>query len=753
MEADDQVRLEVRLLGGFRVELADEAVRGFESQKVRALLAYLACHPDRDLTREHLADLLWPDSPPDAARRNLRQALYNLRQGLGPRGSEVVDGGGGHNLVRLSLGPADRLDVAEFEAAFHRGLPGADEVVAGELMRAVELYEGDFLEGFLVSASPLFENWLVAEQERLREAAVQALRALVDHFSARGEYNAALRYCRRLVAVDPLSEEAHRELMRLLVLAGRRREALSHYEDLVALLARELGVEPVPETQALHRSILDEDLAADPARPKPRPSLPLGPFVPLVGRGVELEELRASWRRARGRLGSPAPRLALVQGEPGIGKSRLLRTFLNQVSSPQPLRTAAVVVQGRCPEPAPWNGGGPFGSLLDGLQPYRAGLPASTGAVAAEREELPTPETVVAAVQDVLRAIGGPLALYVDNLHLASPAAADLLEALLAACAGEPLWIVATCEPADLGSGHPLERLAERPDVDAVHLHRLEDDGVREICRALLGERADVEPLARYLFRASEGLPLAVVEAINSLCDLGVLMPASRRRWSLKETPPPVAATGAELERLIVRRVDRLPSSARRLATLAAVVGVTFDVELLQRCAREHIGVVEIAIELMLERWLLRQHARRWSGDPRERDLVLWAQGARRGRFEFAHPLIQRALYRSLPDARRRELHRQVADILAERHEPSPERVAFHYLEGSAGGAALPWLAAAAERALAMRDLPSATELLSRANTLLRRPAVGVERELAKRWEALRRRVESAQPGLALSSR
>jgi DNA-binding SARP family transcriptional activator len=753
MEGDDQVRLDVRLLGGFRVDLADEAVRGFESQKVRALLAYLARHPDRDLGREHLADLLWPDSDPDSARRNLRQAIYNLRQGLGGRGSEVVDGGGGQNLLRLRLGPADRLDVAEFETAFQRGLPGADEVVAAELMRAVELYEGDFLEGFLVDGSPLFETWLVAEQERLREAAVQALRALVDHFSARGEFDAALRYCRRLVAVDPLSEEAHRELMRLLVLSGRRREALSHYDDLLALLARELGVEPMPETQALHRSILAEDLAPDPARPKPRPALPLGPFVPLVGRGAELEELRASWRRARGRLGTPGPRLALVQGEPGIGKSRLLRTFLNQVSSRQRGRTAAVVVQGRCPEPAPWNGGGPFGSLLDGLQPYRTELPAGAGAAAASGEELPAPEAVVAAVEDALRTTGGPLALYVDNLHLASPAAADLLAALLESCAGEPLWIVATCEPADLGSGHPLERLAERPDVDPVHLRRLEDDGVREICRALLGERADVEPLARYLFAASEGLPLAVVEAINSLCDVGVLVPVSRRRWSLKETPPPVAATGAELERLIVRRVERLPTSARRLAILAAVVGVTFDVELLQRCAREHIGVVEIAIELMLERWLLRQHARRWSGDPRERDLVLWAQGTRRGRFEFAHPLIRDALYRSLPDGRRRELHRQVADILAERHEPGPERVAFHYLEGGAGGAALPWLATAAERALAMRDVPSATELVARATTLLRRPAIRVERELVERCEALRGRVEGLQPGFALSGR
>ena len=299
MESPPQV--EIRLLGGFRVRLAGETVRGFESQKVRALLAYLACHPDRDLGRDQLADLLWPESGPDAGRRNLRQALYNLRRGLGERGSEIVDGSGSQNLVRLRLGDEDFLDVAAFHAAWQRGFPAADEVVAAELVQAVQLYEGDLLAGFLVRDSPRFEDWLVAEQERLREAAVQALRALVDHFSARGEYAGATRYCQRLLVIDPISEEAHRELMRLHVLAGRRRQALNHYAELVALLERELGVEPMPETRALHAGILADELpAGGEARAKPRPSQPLGPFVPLVGRAGALDGLRTSWRRARG---------------------------------------------------------------------------------------------------------------------------------------------------------------------------------------------------------------------------------------------------------------------------------------------------------------------------------------------------------------------------------------------------------------------------------------------------------------------
>jgi len=740
IEVDSPPRLEIRLLGGFRVSLGGEVVRGFESQKVRALLALLACHPHRELTREQLADLLWPDSEPDAGRRNLRQALYNLRKGLGARGREIIDGGGGQVAVRMRLDDHDFLDVAAFLAAWHRGLPGSDEVVAGELVEAVQLYEGDFLAGFLVRDSPRFEDWLVAEQERLRDAAVQSLRALVDHFSARGEFSTATRYCRRLLAIDPMSEEAHREMMRLYVLAGARRRALSHYTDLVALLDRELGVEPMPETRALHTGILSDDLPAGAeARSKSPPSQPAGPFVPLVGRAGALDELSRSWRRATGhRAAAPGPRLALVEGEPGVGKSRLLRTFLNQVSS----RPDTTVVQGRSWLPAPWHGGEPFASVLQGLRTRL--LADGDPPVEAAADAMPTVATLGAAVEGVFRAASAPVVLNLDTLHLASAAAAGVVAGLLDACAGRPMWIVATCQPAELASGGPLHALAQRADVDRLLLARLEDDDIVEICRSLVGTDPTHLQLAGHLFRASEGLPLAVVESINSLCDLGLLVPASRRRWSLQGTPPAVEATGAELERLVVERVERLPTSARRLLTLAAVIGPSFDVELLQRAAHEHIGVVEIAIETLLERWLLRPYARRWSKDPRERDLVLWAQGARRGGFEFAHRLLHRAVYHGLPDDRRRALHRQVADILAERHGPDggdrPERIAFHYLEGSAGEAALPFVAAAAERALAMDDEDTAARLVERGRILLERPSIRVGDELAERWRSLRRR-------------
>ncbi|HMB52250.1 MAG TPA: BTAD domain-containing putative transcriptional regulator, partial [Thermoanaerobaculia bacterium] len=660
--------IEIRLLGGFLVS-HEEGRPHFESQKVRALLAYLACHRDVELSRDHLAELLWPEADPDNARRNLRQALYNLRQGLGDGDDGERLDGLGSRAVRLRLDDDDMLDVEAFLDGWRAGMQGSGDLVAADLVRAADLYRGDFLTGFTVRDSPAFDDWVVTEQERLRDAVVQVLRALADHFAARGEYDTAITYCRRLLDVDPLAEEAHRELMRLYVLSGRRRRAIFQYQELERLLDRELGVEPMAETRSLFEAVqsdatFENRVPAEPVRQAPR--APLGPFVVMAGREPSLDALQRSWRAAaRGRA-----RLALVEGESGIGKTRLIKTFLNNISS----RHQATIARGRPLYPTPWSAAEPLLGVLQGLRE-------------ADEDEADesAPERLSGAVADHLadrleerwagRRKNGPVILYLEDLHLASESVVEAVEGLLDGFAESPLWIVAGT--ATLDPEHPVHRLAEGDAVDRVPLARLDDPHLIAVCRHLVGDD-DADRLARHLFRASEGLPLAMVENINSLCDQGLLAPVGRKRFGLEADPPPVDATAEELARLVVERVDRLPASTRRLISLAAVIGPVFDVDLLQRVSREHIGVVEIGIELMLERWLIRQRARRWSDDPRERDLVLWAQGARRGAFEFAHPAIHAAVYGDLAIHRRRSLHRQLADSLAERYEPAETRAAAH---------------------------------------------------------------------------
>jgi len=733
--------LEIRLLGGFDVR-RDGGDARFESQKVRGLLAYLACHSGAPIARELLIELFWPDSDAEAGRRNLRQALYNLRQGLGDDRDLVADAGGANQSIRFELSPGDSLDVAEFLAGVRRGLPAGGDVVAFELVRAVGLYRGDMLAGFSLRGGGVgFEDWLVGEQERLRESAVRALRALVDHYAARGEYDAALAHGRRLIEIDPLSEEAHRETMRLYVLAGRRRRALSEFEELAELLERELGVEPLPETRALYESILAENLP--PPDPEPRPARgPLGPFVPMVQRAEALAALHESFGRAAG----GTARLALVAGESGIGKTRLLRSFLDSVTS----KRRAAVAQGRCLGPAPQLACQPLLEVARGLR-----------SVDEDRvlREASDEDRFEAAVDDHFADAGRsgpdgsiPLILFLDDLHWATPSTIRRIADVLERHADRPLWIAAGADLGRLPRRHPLRVLAEREDVDHVPLPRLDERGIAEIGSTLVADPADAARLAEHLGAASEGLPLAVVEHVNFLCDRLVLTPASRQRWRLEGELARTPDAPWELDAVISRRIRQLPTSTRRLLVLAAIIGQTFDVELLQRAAREHIGVVEIGIELMLERWLIRQFARRWSDDPRERDLVLWAQGARRGTFEFAHERIRRVAYDEVNPLRRRLLHRAVADALAERHPPDDDReadnLAHHYVAAGEWEAAVPYLRRTVAKAERLGDPDTALSEAERTVGVLDRLAKERPDE-AGRWNEVRAELEAVSARLA----
>ena len=143
---------------------------------------------------------------------------------------------------------AVEVDVAAFEGCVAQGTPQA-------LEQAAELYRGDFLLGFSLN-EPLFEEWLVAERERLREMALEALARLLAHEDEGASTERAIQTAVRLLGLDPLQEAAHRALMRLYARQGRRGAALKQYQVCVGALQRELGMEPEAETKQLYQDLL-----------------------------------------------------------------------------------------------------------------------------------------------------------------------------------------------------------------------------------------------------------------------------------------------------------------------------------------------------------------------------------------------------------------------------------------------------------------------------------------------------------------
>ena len=238
-------RLRLTLLGGFELRLGKGPAVVFGRKKAQALLAYLAVETGNVHLRDKLAALLWGDSSDQHARQSLRQTIRALKQGLARGGVEVLRMGG--ETVAVNRAELD-VDVDALKRLVSEGTPEA-------LARAAELYKGDFLEGLGVQ-EPRFEEWLITERERLRELALGALAKLLAHQIQTRVVEPAIHTAGRLLGIDPLQEAVHRELMRLYVQQGRRGAALRHYQICVALLQRELGVEPEAATKELYHEIL-----------------------------------------------------------------------------------------------------------------------------------------------------------------------------------------------------------------------------------------------------------------------------------------------------------------------------------------------------------------------------------------------------------------------------------------------------------------------------------------------------------------
>jgi DNA-binding SARP family transcriptional activator len=316
--------LKVTLFGGFDARLASGAGPSLPTKKAQALLAYLAVRPGQRHARDKLAALLWGDKSDGQARDRLRHAVLDLRRALdGPTPSAMrIEG------QTLAMDPAAvEVDVAAFEGCVAQGTPQA-------LEQAAELYRGDLLLGFSVN-EPLFEEWLVAERERLREMALEALARLLAHQAEGASTERAIQTAVRLLALDPLQEAAHRALMRLYARQGRRGAALKQYQVCVGALQRELGTSPRRRRSSSIRTSCGDRGGSEDGRSGSEPSRS---GRTLAADCTESPHRRDGAVRAAGGSGAPARavgrgqarhgHVASVVGEAGIGKTRLVSTLV-----------------------------------------------------------------------------------------------------------------------------------------------------------------------------------------------------------------------------------------------------------------------------------------------------------------------------------------------------------------------------------------------------------------------------------------
>lgn len=303
------------------IRLHGAPITQFRSQKELALLAYLA-HTGQAHNREALADLLWEARSTKQSLSNLRTALARLRKQVGEH--LVIT----RKTVAVTRAVHEQTDTVRFQAML-AGMDKEGSVTAVSLLsQGLKLYSGEFMAGFSLLDAPRFNDWLVVEQERLRQTAMRGYRQLARWQEEQGMFAAGVVTAQEWVAWDPLDETAQQQLMRLLAYDGRIPEALAVYEKCRQLFQTELGIPPAPATVTLHETIQAGSLVPPDITPAPLHNLPRA-LVPLCGRKQEIEKLTNI-------LLNPDYPLVSITGVGGMGKTSLALAAGRKLAALQP---------------------------------------------------------------------------------------------------------------------------------------------------------------------------------------------------------------------------------------------------------------------------------------------------------------------------------------------------------------------------------------------------------------------------------
>jgi predicted ATPase/DNA-binding SARP family transcriptional activator len=306
-------RLEISLFGKPEIRLDGKTVET-DRRKAIGLLAYLATE-DGQHRREALATLLWPDYPHSSAHAYLRRTLWELNQMLGTGWIEAD---------RESAWMVQQVGLSVDTMTFRQQLEHGGDVVE-QLVEAIRLYQGDFLQGLAIADTAPFEEWQLQKAEYYRQQLEGAYSRLIEAYESHSEHKQALPYAQLWLQLDPLNEAATRAVMRQMAGCGNRNGAVRAYQICVERLKQELGVSPEVETESLYQVIMRGEFPGEqPARPIVKsvaaPKLTAGnlpkPSTPFIGRNDEL-------RKVEKLLCDPNIRLLTLTGPGGTGKTRL----------------------------------------------------------------------------------------------------------------------------------------------------------------------------------------------------------------------------------------------------------------------------------------------------------------------------------------------------------------------------------------------------------------------------------------------
>lgn len=641
--------LSLVLLGAPRLERDGKLVQA-DTRKALALAAYLAL-TDAAHSRDELAALFYPDATAARARGALRRTLSALKGALGDQALEID-----RDSIRLEPGSL-RVDVLEFSRLAETAAGAPDERV--RLVQAARLYRGDFLTGFTLRDSPAFDEWQFFETESLRKQLAGALERLVALEWAHN-LKSAIEYARRWLALDPLHEPAHRALMQLYAASGQRAAALRQYQECVRLLDDELGVAPLPETTELYTAILENRFkptargtALEPqvAHETARAPVAAAAF-PMVGRAAELALLNRAYDAVRDQ-----GVLLAIQGEAGIGKSRLAEEFIKpRADAGAQVLSARVYAEQRALAFAPITAAlraallrpetaaqvaalapavrADAARLLPELDPSGGGaLGEGVGSQARFFEALT--QVILACTRNHLPGI-----LYLDDAQWLDDASLELVVYLIRRLRAAPLCVLMTWRTQEMPTEHPLRRVyadaLRQERAHLISLNRLDRAQVSTLVKLAAERGAPIDAaLGERLAIESEGQPFFLVEALKIIEQEGKL--------------PDGDGLPASVRELLHSRLAHISETARQILGAAVVIGRAFDFETVRQASGRSEEETIVGLEELVAQ-----------------GLVVESSSAGEPQYDFTHDKLRALVYDELSLGRRRLLHRRTAEALAQ---------------------------------------------------------------------------------------
>lgn len=596
------------LFGFLAIEIDGRVLgpRDFGGVKPKQILEILLLERGRAVPKERLAELLWDDAPPRNVSATLETYVSLVRKHL----KKLVRTEPGAYLVATE--DVD-VDLDRFDALRRRG-------TRADLEAALALARRDVLE------DERYATWAVRERAVYRERVLRTLVDAAEAALAARDPEAALAHAEEATARDRACERAYRAAMRAHAELGRSDEGLAVYQRCRAALAEELGIEPQPETEEL-RGALRRREPAPPARAhgasRPDAAVVRTVDVPMLGRSGDVALLE---RSARAALDASSPRTALllVEGEAGVGKTRVLDELVARLS---PL--VRRVARARCVALERDLAFAPIAQAIRELAPdaLRSGRWSELAEIVPELDgaELAGAATSAGrtrAFEGLVRLLEeqAPAALVLDDLQWADASSLSALAYVLRRSVRAPVIVVGACRSEEVDVDHPLRQLDAAVRVELQPLTRgdLASLGVPE------------------LHDKTGGNALLVVEYLRALAEGGA-MPAGLR------------------DAVLVRSRGAGPD-AHRLLAVASILGRSFDPDVLARMLDTGVDEVLERLEALCQRRLL----------------VACGE-----RFDFRHDLIREVLAASLSPARRKQLHARALEALEQRGA-DPGELAYH---------------------------------------------------------------------------